>query len=931
MFIKRISKKNIFSFSLITKIYFFLTIILFSLALPVFFNTGLWLKNQQDILNRIYFNGINHYPKIFEILFEGSKKFTHDYKKISLNIPYDNLLIIEKNRGELIKNAIQDGSARRQNDEFKVTEAKLIFEEEEFDVKIRLKGDRTIHFREKDKSSYKITVRGEKRLDGMKKFSFIKPRTRNYIHEWLYHELASTGELVKLNYEFFYLYVNGSNQGLYVIEEGFGKELIERNKRRNGPIFSLYEEFDRSVFETKLEVFNKNYWYRKENLQVLDFAKKKFQNFIEGKSSLDETFDLEKWAWYFATLDLTYTYHGMYPDQVKLYYNPISGLFEPVPFDGHRTLRNYSKYLKEFDESNAFEIATACLDEINGKHQYSDYKCPREVESNAWEFSFFYNSDLSLNVDFYEAYVNAIRRITDKNFLNSFFEKRKKNIEKINSAIYSDYFFIDNATYDKYGPGFYYFSKEDTFYRAKILRDKIQIQQSKIFVTDDLNNIIVENKNPINHQLKVSKIYCEQLDLSNPNNIEYETEKYLNFYGKTVIQKEGDLLKNTRCQFLELVDKNKDKYLKKIIFSPDISLSEKNLKKENFLKYFNKNEKELTLKEKQMIISENVFIPKNYIVKINSGEKIILLDNAFIYSMSSWEAGDQNGKVEISGDKNNFGGGIFISQSQSESKFINTDFSYLSGLSNKHYFDEKYKNSFEIMTTYPDQKKNNFMHKKINFKKKGEYNFIDGRILFGALNFYNTKVKIENCRFFRIDSEDAINFMSTNYLIDGVTFEENSFDAIDVDFGSGIIKNSYFNFIGNDGVDLSGTSSELKNLQFKNIEDKIISVGENSEVKISKIRGQNSFLGIASKDGSKTYLDDAEFLNVKIPFASYIKKKAYSPGFMEVSNISKLENYLVKAIRDESSEIIIDGINNKNISSKILDIVIEKKVNLLNE
>jgi hypothetical protein len=348
------------------------------------------------------------------------------------------------------------------------------------------------------------------------------------------------------------------------------------------------------------------------------------------------------------------------------------------------------------------------------------------------------------------------------------------------------------------------------------------------------------------------------------------------------------------------------------------------------LKYFDKNEQELTLKEKQMVISENIFIPKNYIVKINSGEKIILLDNVFIHSLSSWKVGDENGRVEISGDKNNFGGGIFISQSHSQSKFVNTDFSYLSGLSNKHYFDEKYNNSFEIKTTYPDQEINNFLHKKINFKKE-EYNFIDGRILFGALNFYDTKVKIENCRFFRIDSEDAINFISTNYLVDGVTFEENSSDAIDVDFGTGVIKNSYFNFIGNDGIDLSGTSTELENLQFKNINDKIISVGENSEVKIKKIRGQDSFLGIASKDGSKTYLNDVVFINVKIPFASYIKKKEYSSGFMKVSNINRLENYLVKAISDESSRIIIDGTTDKNINSKILDIVIQKKVNLLNE
>ena len=79
-------------------------------------------------------------------------------------------------------------------------------------------------------------------MDIGKKFSFIKPRLRNYIHEWLFHEFSAKGNLIKLNYNFFYLFINGSNQGLYVLEENFGKELIERNKRRNGPIFTVLSE-----------------------------------------------------------------------------------------------------------------------------------------------------------------------------------------------------------------------------------------------------------------------------------------------------------------------------------------------------------------------------------------------------------------------------------------------------------------------------------------------------------------------------------------------------------------------------------------------------------------------------------------------------------------------------------------------------------------
>ena len=91
---------------------------------------------------------------------------------------------------------------------------------------------------------------------GIKKFSFIKPRMRNYIHEWLFHELAGEGDLIKLKYEFINLKLNGNNYGLYVLEEGFDKDLIERNKRRNG-LFFLFLKSLIMIFLIKLEIYNK--------------------------------------------------------------------------------------------------------------------------------------------------------------------------------------------------------------------------------------------------------------------------------------------------------------------------------------------------------------------------------------------------------------------------------------------------------------------------------------------------------------------------------------------------------------------------------------------------------------------------------------------------------------------------------------------------
>ena len=132
------------------------------------------------------------------------------------------------------------------------------------------------------------------------------------------------------------------------------KELIERNNRRNGPIFGIEENIN---LEKQLqdnnpifEIYNKKYWENKTNFPLTRTASQKLRDFFNGKNSLEEVFDLEKWASYFAVVDLTSTYHGAFLKSVKFYYNPINSLFEPIPFDGHRLKPNYHKHNLSYDK-----------------------------------------------------------------------------------------------------------------------------------------------------------------------------------------------------------------------------------------------------------------------------------------------------------------------------------------------------------------------------------------------------------------------------------------------------------------------------------------------------------------------------------------------------------------------------------------------------
>ena len=108
----------------------------------------------------------------------------------------------------------------------------------ELTIKLRTKGVRPIHWKDKDKTSYKVDIRGTQRLWGMEEFSIQKPIIRNYTYEYLFHNLLGHVGLLKINYFFVNLYINDQNLGVYAIEESFSKEIVERQKKKWPNIFT---------------------------------------------------------------------------------------------------------------------------------------------------------------------------------------------------------------------------------------------------------------------------------------------------------------------------------------------------------------------------------------------------------------------------------------------------------------------------------------------------------------------------------------------------------------------------------------------------------------------------------------------------------------------------------------------------------------------
>ena len=108
--------------------------------------------------------------------------------------------------------------------------------------------------------------------------------------------------------------------------------------------------------------------------------------------------------------------------------------------------------------------------------------------------------------------------------------------------------------------------------------------------------------------------------------------------------------------------------------------------------------------------------------------------------------------------------------------------------------------------------------------------------------------------------------------------------------------------------------------------DKLISVGENSKVEINNVNGVNSFIGITSFCCNS----QQHFFRKKpkIPFASFNKKFEYETANMKLNDI-KVSGYYEKWITDKKSKIFYKNKRVGKVTKKINDAIYNKDLSLI--
>lgn len=204
---------------------------------------------------------------------------------------------------------------------------KILHNDDSLKAKVRLKGLFLDHLH-KDKWSLRVRLKGKNTLFGMKQFSLQAPHTRNFIHEWIYHQALRSLGLMALDFRFVDVRLNGKNLGIFSMEEHFDKSTAVNNQRAEG--------FFVKPWNSSVAIYGESRILEDPKLsKKILILKNDYQLFLAGKLKASELFDWEKTAKYFAVQDLFSAEHGDILGNFVCYYNPVTLKLEPIGYDAN--------------------------------------------------------------------------------------------------------------------------------------------------------------------------------------------------------------------------------------------------------------------------------------------------------------------------------------------------------------------------------------------------------------------------------------------------------------------------------------------------------------------------------------------------------------------------------------------------------------------
>ncbi len=769
-----------------------------------------------------------------------------------------------------------------QTDDNSWVKAMILFKDNSYKTKIRLKGDWLDHLEGK-KWSFRIKIKNNLSFKGMKVFSIQNPNTRHYLDQWFLYQIFRTEGLLAPRYGFINGQINDDFVGIYAYEEHFQKQLVESQKRREGPILKHTEEtfwdlmifYDKNkttpiypVYEaSKIEPFSVGKTLKNNVLSTeFNIAKNLLYQHKYGLANISELFDVKKAAKFFALINIMQGWHGFMWHNQRFYYNPITSKLEYIVYDNYIRNGIYNVYKQPI---------------------FGDFN-PNLKNHKPEEISNFYLFKDSIFVQYY---IDYLKKYSKKSFWDSVFNEYNDTIFKYQQILFTEF---DDC----------YFDKQIYYNQAKRIRealpeyiekvnnglyDSLQIPVRKPdFYNDtivpelivDYVNIYTQKTTNDSVILKIANFFLDKISVT--GYVENDNKHKISAININPYQS-GDYKKeitiNKPADFL-IINYKELEFLVPVLrwseptaWSPRQELEQNNKFPDE--PYYSVSGKNVIFNGKQTI-DKIILIPQHYNVTFEQGTEINFIN-----------------------------GGGFLSYSPV----------YINGTAEKPvkiYSSDKSARGFTILQG------DNVVMNYATFDGLNTFDY-KGWTLSGAVTIYESETKINNCKFINNLCEDDLNIVRSNFDVQNSDFINTFSDAFDSDFCTGKVKNCNFNKLGNDAIDFSTSQINIEHCIIKNATDKGISGGEASQLNVSDCSIDGANIAIASKDKSVLYIQNTSVNNVTYVLTAFQKKPEYGEATI-IANKLSAKNYIQLSLIEQNSTLTLDGLTiegkEKNVAKK---------------
>ncbi len=743
---------------------------------------------------------------------------------------------------------------------------------------VRIKGDFLDHL-DTDKWSLRVELESDK-LWGMSRFSIQHPKTRSYLWEWLFMEMARREGLLAPRTDFVNVVMNGNATGIYYLEEHFTKELVESQGRREGPIVRFVEDTfldmeaqyiatlgyasetvapAKLVEQARVAAYGEKRLNQSANLsrqlqQSLDMMRK-LQSDQSG-SRTHNLLDLPSNTLYAALSALFRTSHGVNWKSRRYYHNPVTARLEPIIFD---TGAGFPRETRD-----PIEILK--------------YVIPTYLNNGA----------------FYDGLFSQIGRISRPEYIDESFAALRPQLMHFEQLMRAE-------------------GLDDPMLDSAAIEAELRAQQVHL-------HEVVHPRVPVSFDCR---LMTDDAEGDRPTGM-LEVEAWANTKVPVVV--EGFELGNG--VFLEASAVSVQGNVRRIEGEPDSLVLPTDGARVVFR--FRSDEREAVLRDVQEIKSAVLSggtADRSVKLTVHARSRLITDEEATLEPLevrkfgSEWsdeggrpdapsldEALEEHGflrydaetkRLEVAAGTHDVSGDLIVPNGFTlyAGPGVRLRFDALGALitGGPLLFEGNSDDpivlepkdglaSWAGVAVLKSAEKSVWRHVRVrdtDVIRRG------GWMMTGGINFFHSPAELYACRFENAHGEDALNIFGVECLLDGVVIDTVASDAFDGDFVTGLVTGSRFLNSVEDAVDVSGSDLSVRESSFAGIGDKAISAGENSEVHVFDCTVESASIAVASKDFSRVDVHGLDIWStIHYGFAVYIKKAEFGPSSIVAEDVT---------------------------------------------